>query len=305
MASGLYSSGGVAANRIAGGGIYCEGGSSPIIRNNTITRNAANGDYLGDYIVEPAGKGGGICCYGSDALIIGNVIYGNSADVIARGILCNNSSPVIESNTIFGNGSASVFAPGISCVNSSSPVVSRTILRGNGIREISADESSLPQVSFCNIQGGWEGEANIDADPMFCDRDNGDYHLNVFSPCAPGVQPTLELIGALGVGCGSVVCGDADGSGELDDADLQRLYDFYFGIISDWPYPVVSADLDCDGVLTIADISADLDCDGVLTIADIIMLAGYIHGYGPTPCCAPPPKRIDPPGREAVGGPGD
>jgi predicted outer membrane repeat protein len=32
-------------------------------------------------------------------------------------------------------------------------------------------------VSYTNIQGGWEGDGNIDADPCFADPCNGDYHL--------------------------------------------------------------------------------------------------------------------------------
>jgi hypothetical protein len=29
----------------------------------------------------------------------------------------------------------------------------------------------------CNVQGGWEGQGNIDVDPLFADPANGDYHL--------------------------------------------------------------------------------------------------------------------------------
>ena len=32
-------------------------------------------------------------------------------------------------------------------------------------------------VSYCDIQGGWEGTANINADPCFADANNGDHHL--------------------------------------------------------------------------------------------------------------------------------
>ena len=38
-------------------------------------------------------------------------------------------------------------------------------------------------VNYTNIQGGWPGIGNIDADPKFVDAANGDYHLNMSSPC--------------------------------------------------------------------------------------------------------------------------
>ena len=38
-------------------------------------------------------------------------------------------------------------------------------------------------ITFFNIAGGWEGEGNIDADPLFVDPENGDFHLTVDSPC--------------------------------------------------------------------------------------------------------------------------
>jgi hypothetical protein len=38
------------------------------------------------------------------------------------------------------------------------------------------------QATYCNVEGGWEGEGNIDADPLFVDPDNDDYRLAAGSP---------------------------------------------------------------------------------------------------------------------------
>jgi hypothetical protein len=38
-------------------------------------------------------------------------------------------------------------------------------------------------ITHSDIQGGFGGEGNIDADPLFVDSDNGDYHLTADSPC--------------------------------------------------------------------------------------------------------------------------
>ena len=32
-------------------------------------------------------------------------------------------------------------------------------------------------IRYNNIQGGWEGDGNIDVDPCFADSENRDYHL--------------------------------------------------------------------------------------------------------------------------------
>ncbi|MBD3335705.1 MAG: T9SS type A sorting domain-containing protein [Candidatus Eisenbacteria bacterium] len=42
---------------------------------------------------------------------------------------------------------------------------------------------------------------NISADPLFCDLDDGDFHLADVSPCAPEMNPACGFIGAYEVGC--------------------------------------------------------------------------------------------------------
>ena len=51
------------------------------------------------------------------------------------------------------------------------------------------------------MQGGWDGEGNIDANPLFCDPDSGDYTLAENSPCV-GTGENGANMGAFGVGCG-------------------------------------------------------------------------------------------------------
>ena len=49
----------------------------------------------------------------------------------------------------------------------------------NGGNEISSNNNSNLTITYCNIQGGWEGEGNIDVDPLFA---NPGYWADVNDP---------------------------------------------------------------------------------------------------------------------------
>ncbi len=44
-------------------------------------------------------------------------------------------------------------------------------------------------VQYSNVDGGWEGEGNIDLDPMFTDPENDDYTFLPSSPCIDAGNP--------------------------------------------------------------------------------------------------------------------
>ena len=80
--------------------------------------------------------------------------------------------------------------------------VQNSIFWNNEFGEIYIQGSSPDlTINYSNIMGGWEGEGNIDTDPLFRDPGSGDYHLSAFSPCidaADGnVAPRLDLDGTL------------------------------------------------------------------------------------------------------------
>ena len=185
-----------------GGGVYCS--AEPTIQNNVISSNWA--DYYG----------GGIAC-GGNATITNNIVTGNSTGEIGGGISCNHASatityntisrnwagnegggihcfgytPTITSNTISWN-SAGDFGGGICCVQGADPTVVNTVLWGDTAStdpEIYADWSSNPTVAYCDVQGGWQGQGNIDADPIFVGPDEVDYHLRWHSPCIDAGDP--------------------------------------------------------------------------------------------------------------------
>ncbi|MHC4643117.1 MAG: choice-of-anchor Q domain-containing protein, partial [Planctomycetota bacterium] len=52
-----------------------------------------------------------------------------------------------------------------------------------------AELGEKAEVTFCDVQGSWEGLGNIDADPLFADREAGDYHMTRKSPCINAGDP--------------------------------------------------------------------------------------------------------------------
>jgi len=197
-----------------GGGIYCHWHSSPSLVNVTIKENSAGsggGIYCDDYSslslknVTIAGNsadwnGGGIYCYESSPSLVNVTINENSVDY-GGGIFCSYySSPSLKNVTINENSAGS--GGGIFCRWSSSPSLKNCILWNDSPQEIYFSEyipeyssPSTITISYSDIQGGESGirtnnngtvnwlEGNIDADPLFLDPDNGDYHLTENSPC--------------------------------------------------------------------------------------------------------------------------
>jgi len=161
------------------GGIYCSFYSSPTITNCTITANT--GDH----------GGGGILCdddYNSRPKITNCTITGNSTDYWngdGGGIFClgSGSRPKITNSTITGNTAND--DGGVYC-EGGSPTITNCILWENMPQEIYV-YSGVPVVTYSDIEGGWPGEGNIDADPLFvCHPDTcvtADFHLRWGSPC--------------------------------------------------------------------------------------------------------------------------
>lgn len=134
-----------------------------------------NGDY---------GSGGGINCVNSDPIIRNNVIYYNFA-TYGAGIFCYNADPYITNNTIVENW-ATNGGGGMYCKSSASPTAMNNIFWNNnstsGNDEIVVEIGS-PIISYSDIDGGWPGTGNINADPQFVNSVWGDFHITWNSPC--------------------------------------------------------------------------------------------------------------------------
>ncbi len=169
-----------------GGGIWCsEPSFVPMIEGNIIDGNTGSGLNCSDcsplvknniIVNNSASSGAGLKFYLSSATVTNNTVVGNDADQFGGGIWCQDSYPTIT-NTIFWKNSAKIQGPEIYVY------------------------SGTPDITFCDVKGGWTGTGNIDADPLFIDASQGDFHIVFDSPCrsagsrhAPGL-PDVDFEG--------------------------------------------------------------------------------------------------------------
>jgi predicted outer membrane repeat protein len=170
----------------AGGGMYTSGSSTLI--DCTFSQNSAEN------------SGGGLCTAGNSTIL--NCIFtgnsagwygggisgggnlrmancsfsGNSAGKIGGGIEYGNGSPTLTNCTFAGNSATSGNA--LACYHSeregpSNLQLINCILRDSGDEVWNTGRSTIA-VTYSNIQGGWPGEGNINADPCFADAGHWD-----------------------------------------------------------------------------------------------------------------------------------
>jgi len=149
-----------------GGGITCFS-SSPLLTNCK---------FIGNWAYE---EGGGMLNYRSSPTLINCTFTGNSASIgggIANWISCR---PTLINCTFTSNSSTNGNAISCDSMNSSFPNVLEVIncVLYDGGDEIWNNDNSTITITYSNVQGGWQGLGNIDADPCFADANNGYYHL--------------------------------------------------------------------------------------------------------------------------------
>lgn len=176
-----------------GGGGMENDDSSPTVTNCTFSGNSAM-DAAGGGMVNSTSSsmvtnctfsgnsavfGGGMANYGSSSTVMNCTFSGNSAHNQGGGMQ-NWASSAEATNCTFSGNSAE-WGSGM-YNDDSSPIVTNCILWDGG-NEIYNDLSSVPLVTYCDVQGGYSGEGNIDADPLFRNPAADDYHLQSSSPC--------------------------------------------------------------------------------------------------------------------------
>jgi subtilisin family serine protease len=213
-----------------GGGMY-NNNSNPIIINCTFTENETTSSTYTDaggggmYNFESSPdvidcaftenttnkSGGGIYNNDDSQLTITNCIFtGNTAGSGSGGGMYNKSSQLTVNNCTFTRNFATYKGDGIYCILCDLKMTN-CIVWNNSLEQI-VDNGSDIIISYSNIQGYWNGEGNIDVDPLFADPNNGDYHLkseygrwnpntqtwvkdDVTSPCIDAGDPNSNFSG--------------------------------------------------------------------------------------------------------------
>ena len=166
------------------GGAMSNSDSCPIVTNCRFTANTAGE------------SGGGIYSHGSSPTVTNCTFTGNTATHQGGGMRNSNSSDPTVTNCTFSGNSANTGGGMFNSASSSTVTVTNCILWGDSPDEIvvSGDD---PNVTFSNVEGGFPGTGNIDADPLFVDPDNGDLRLQAGSPCIDAGDNTAVPRGVL------------------------------------------------------------------------------------------------------------
>jgi len=161
-----------------GGGMFNRDSSSPTLTNCAFSGNSTLAD------------GGGMHNMISSSPTLTNCTFSGNEAGTAPGYTghgggmsnWSSSSPTVT-NCTFAQNSAGALEGGAGMYNSScSPTVTNCILRDGG-DEIANENGSTVAVTYSDVQGGWAGAGNINADPLFVSPGGDDYRLGAGSPC--------------------------------------------------------------------------------------------------------------------------
>ena len=183
--------------------------SNPTLNHVTITNNSTSyagaGIYfdqsnamLNNVIIKSntSGMGGGIYAFQSNLSFTNVTISDNQANSYGGGLYAALSNLSFTNVTISGNQSSSEGGGIILYDSTDFPTILNSIIWGNFpdnilvYNDIVADFYT-PQISYSNIEGGWEGEGNINEAPLFTDPTNSDFSLQINSPCIDSGSPNL------------------------------------------------------------------------------------------------------------------
>lgn len=263
-----------------GGGIYCKDSSPKII--NCLFRDFENGGMYNENSSPTVinctfrdnsrseGSGGGMCNFYRSSPTVVNCIFEDNTALYGGGIdnhtecnptliSClfnsnkverlgggissyNNSSPTLINCTFYGN-TAGENGGGLHSSSGGKTTITNCIFWGDSPNEIDEYETTV-SVSYSDIQGGYTGTGNINADPLFVDAAGGDLRLiSSASPCVDTgdnsvVTSTTDLDGK-----SRVVDGTGD-SVEIVDMGAFELQKRVRNITQDVLYPTIQNAID-------------------------------------------------------------
>ena len=156
-----------------GSGIYMEQSNNVTLSNNKIYDNIGFDGY-------GVTLGGGVYIDSSQNISLVDNLIINNYGWEGSSLCISSSSCIIVNNTFYGHdwswNTIRSWNTDIILIN--------CIIWSNGDTQIDASGADTEIiVRYSDIKNGYDGEGNIDADPMFGDLANGDYTLQEGSPC--------------------------------------------------------------------------------------------------------------------------
>ncbi len=177
-----------------GGGLLLDDGWSPTIRNCTITGNSASDNGGGAFVTAGSSAvfinctfsnnsagltGGGFGTDSSGTPVLTNCLFFSNSATVAGGAVYRSIGTAVFTNCTVVNNSTGDVGGGFYFESPSVPV-RNSIVRGNTPNQF---DGSSPSVTYSNVQGGWAGTGNINADPLFVHPAGGNLRLSPGSPC--------------------------------------------------------------------------------------------------------------------------
>lgn len=187
-----------------GGGISCAFGTLTLTAC-AFANNVGQSLYNG---------GGGLSLVETSADLLGCVFVGNVSRAWGGALNLISCSPSLTKCTFVGNSAPE--GGGLRCAGNSQPSLSSTIIAftvsGGAIYCDNNPGPCTPALACCDLYGNTGGDwvgcisdqygqnGNISADPLFCDQESGNFHLQPASPCSPD-SSACGQIGAWPVEC--------------------------------------------------------------------------------------------------------
>ncbi len=128
----------------------------------------------------------GISCAGGSSVTIRNCLMTDSP----LGLLCEGGADVrVHNSTISGNSWS-----GVESRDGASVSIVNSIVWGNAYGELSEEEGAIAAI-YSDVAGGFPGEGNINATPLFEPGPLGSFYLDSDSPCLDKGNDSAENLG--------------------------------------------------------------------------------------------------------------
>jgi hypothetical protein len=251
----------------SGGGLCVGSGCNPVIRHNLIENN--QGFYSGGGIYVSAGARSTICdniirnnttagygggglnlwsatwLYGTLSDVYNNLITGNNGGSAGGGIYSRYESSTIHNNTITNNQATNGGGVYVLTFSMLPPVLSNNIIWNNAGTTgpqilLDPQSGSACEVTYCDVQGGWPGTGNIDAEPLFVTGPEGGFYL---SQIAAGQSENSACLDA-GNPISTMITGTTRTDGVQDTGVVDIGYHYNLGLV----YPEIDLNLQAIGL---------------------------------------------------------